>query len=44
MKTAVDTNVFVALFSGDALDGRYLFSFEGYEIKGDEKVPFAQAG
>ena len=26
------------------LDGRYLFSFDGYEIKGDKKVPFAQAG
>jgi len=26
------------------LDGRYLFSFDGYEINGDKKVPFAQAG
>ncbi len=26
------------------LDGRYLFSFDGYEIKEDKKVPFAQAG
>ena len=26
------------------LDGRYLFSFDGYEIKGNKKVPFSQAG
>jgi hypothetical protein len=26
------------------LEGRYLFSFDGYEIKGNKKVPFSQAG
>jgi hypothetical protein len=26
------------------LEGRYLFSFDGYAINGDKKVPFAQAG
>ena len=39
-----DNNDAGAKCSEATLDGRYLFSFEGYEIKGDEKVPFAQAG
>ena len=26
------------------LDGRYLFAYDGYEIKGNKKVPFAVAG
>ena len=26
------------------LDGKYLFSYDGYELKGNKKIPFAQAG
>jgi hypothetical protein len=39
-----DNNAAQAMCSEATLDGRYLFSFDGYQIKGDEKVPFAQAG
>jgi hypothetical protein len=39
-----DNNDAGAKCSEATLDGRYLFSFDGYEIKGDKKVPFAQAG
>ena len=39
-----DNNDDGANCSEATLDGRYLFSFDGYEIKGDKKVPFAQAG
>jgi hypothetical protein len=39
-----DNNATGAKCSEATLDGRYLFSFDGYEIKGDKKVPFAQAG
>jgi hypothetical protein len=39
-----DNNATGAKCSEATLDGRYLFSFDGYEINGDKKVPFAQAG
>jgi hypothetical protein len=34
----------VAKCSKATLDGTYLVAYDGYEIKGDKKVPFAQAG
>jgi hypothetical protein len=39
-----DNNAAGTKCSEATLDGRYLFSFDGYEINGDKKVPFAQAG
>ena len=39
-----DNNDAGAKCSEATLDGRYLFSFDGYEINADKKVPFAQAG
>ncbi len=39
-----DNNAAGAKCSEATLDGRYLFSFDGYAINGDKKVPFAQAG
>ena len=39
-----DNNDAGAKCSEATLDGRYLFSFDGYEIKGNKKVPFSQAG
>src|SRR5215207_5995381 len=39
-----DNNATGAKCSEATLEGRYLFSFDGYEIQGDKKIPFAQAG
>jgi hypothetical protein len=39
-----DENAAVAKCSKATLDGTYLVAYDGYEIKGDKKVPFAQAG
>ena len=39
-----DNNAGGAKCSEATLDGRYLFSFDGVEITGDKKTPFAQAG
>jgi hypothetical protein len=41
---AKDKDVDGAKCSEATLDGRYLFSFDGYELKGNKKVPFSQAG
>jgi hypothetical protein len=44
LAAAEDNDAAAAKCSEDTLDGRYLFSYDGYEIKGNKKVPFAVAG
>src|ERR671916_330492 len=41
---AKDENADGAKCSEATLDGRYLFSYDGFVIKGNDKVPFASAG
>jgi hypothetical protein len=41
---AKDEDAAGAKCSEDTLDGRYLFAYDGYETKGNKKVPFAVAG
>jgi hypothetical protein len=41
---AKDKNAAGAKCSEATLDGRYLFAYDGFVIKGNEKVPFASSG